>query len=38
MTWLLWRTVGTDPRQRVGPADTLEQARALAEADHTAGR
>ena len=38
MTWLLWRTVGTGPRHRVGPADTLEQARALAEADHTGGR
>jgi hypothetical protein len=38
MIWLVWRTVGSGPRCRIGEADTLEQARALAESDHTGGQ
>ena len=36
--FLVWRQDDGGPRHRVGAADTLEQAKALAEADYTGGQ
>ena len=36
--FLVWRQDDSGPRHRVGAADTLEQAKALAEADYTGGQ